>query len=107
MVEIIKNEIRDSKRIFWCVTTGIVISLGLYVFFVGHTIYNTVLRGQAEQAITTLQNSMSEKEARYLSLKNKVTVEMAEARGFKSIAASAKFIPRKPSGTTLSLNTRM
>ncbi len=105
MVEKMKNEIQDRKNIFWSLTVGIVLSLGLYVYFVSHTVYAVVERQKAEHSITMIENSIGDLESNYLNLKSKVTVELAVAKGFKDISSEATFIPRKPLGKSLSFES--
>ncbi|MDO8676535.1 MAG: hypothetical protein Q7K16_02695, partial [Candidatus Azambacteria bacterium] len=73
MVEKIKNEIVDRKNIYWFLARGVVISLGLYVYFVSHTVYTVVLRQRAENSINNIGSGIEKLETTYFDLKERVT----------------------------------
>ena len=104
MVEKIKNEIQDRGNIFWSLTVGVIMALGLYLYFLSSTVYITVLRQQAEKSIATLEGNAGALESNYLNIKNTVTIELAHAKGFKDILAT-QYISRKSLGKSLSINT--
>ena len=106
MVEKMKNEIRNRKNIFWFLTVGMTISLGLYIYFVSHTIHSVVLRQKAEKSLSALQTDIEKLEADYFELRKKITPELAKSKGFTDIS-SAVFISSKPLGTGLSVNNEI
>lgn len=103
MVEKIKNEIQDRRNIFWFLTIGIILSLGFYLYFLSNTVYTAVSRQQTEKSIAALENSLNTLESTYLKLKNAVTTELAQAKGFRDIVAT-KYISRTSLSKGLSLN---
>lgn len=107
MVEKMKNEIRDRKNIFWFLTAGVVVSLGLYVYFVSHTVYNVVARQRAEKSITALQSGIETLDANYFALKSQVTSALAEAKGFTDISSVTAYVSRVGTGKSLSLNNEI
>lgn len=104
MVERIKNEIQDSANIFWSLAVGLVVVLGLYLYFLGNTVHTAFLRQQTEKSIVALEESAGNLESNYLNLKNAVTIEFARARGFKDIVAT-QYISKKSLGISLSMNS--
>lgn len=106
MVEMMKNEIQDKKNIFWFLIIGIVIFLGLYVYFVSKTIVNVVARQKIERTISALSSNVEKLEAQYFSLKSKVTVDLAISKGFTNIPP-ATYISRTPVAKGLSLNNEI
>lgn len=106
MVEKVKKEISDRKNIFWFLTVGIAASFGLYVYLVSNTVYNVVLRQQAEKSIGALENNLEKLESNYLAVKAGVTVILARSKGFTDIS-SATYISRKSRGLGLSLNNEI
>ncbi|KKU26202.1 MAG: hypothetical protein UX39_C0011G0016 [Candidatus Magasanikbacteria bacterium GW2011_GWA2_46_17] len=105
MAEKIKNEIHDRGNIFWSLAVGLVVVLGLYLYFLSNTIYTAVVRQQTEKAIAVLEESIGGLESSYLNLKNTVTIEVARDKGFTDIFAT-QYISRKSLGRSLSLNTK-
>ena len=101
-----KNEIRDRKNIFWVTTSGIVISLGLYFYFVSHTVYTVVLRQRAEKSINAIEGNVEKLEATYSDLKTRVTTDLAQSKGFTNVS-SIMYISRKSLGKGLSLNNEI
>ena len=92
---------------FWFLAVIICIFIGLYLFFLGHTIYTIAERQQTEQTITKLESNSEKLEADYLSLKSQITKEVAVAKGFTEVASSVKYISRTPASKSLTLNTGM
>lgn len=106
MVERIKNKIQDRGNIFWSLTVGVAITLGLYLYFLSNTVHTTFLRQQTEKSIAALEENSGNLESSYLNLKNAVTIELARAKGFKDIVAT-QYISRKSLGVNLSMNSNL
>lgn len=106
MVEKMKNEIRDRRNIFWFLAVGTIISAGLYVYFVGNTVYSVVSRQKTEKVLSGMQNEVEKLETNYLGLKASVTADLARAKGFTDIS-TAIYISRKALGKGLSLNNEI
>ncbi|MDO8482701.1 MAG: hypothetical protein Q7S86_02695 [bacterium] len=103
MVEKIKNEIHDRGNIFWFLAVCLTIVLGLYIYFLSDTVYNAVLRQQTEKSIAVLEESIGGLESDYQNLKNTITIDLAQDKGFTDIIAT-QYISRKSLGKSLSLN---
>lgn len=88
---------------FWFLAVAIAISLGLYVYFVGHTVYTAVERQKAERLVATLESNAEKLEIDYLGMKALITKEVAFAKGFKEISSAVKYISRN-SAKSLSLS---
>src|SRR3989338_5691029 len=106
MVEKMKNEIKSRHNIFWFLAISIAILLGLYLYFVGHTVWSAVERQNTEKSIVSIERDMEKLEAIYFDLKAGITSELAQSKGFTEIS-SAKYISRKPLGKILSLNNEI
>lgn len=104
MAEIIKKEIRNRNNLFCFLVAGIALAAGLYVYLVSHTVYTAVERQKAERTIAAIDAGFEKLEAEYLSLKGKVTLDLARAKGFKDVA-STKYLSRHL--PTLSLNNEI
>lgn len=106
MVEKIKNRIQDHGNIFWFLAMGLVVMLGLYLYFLSNTVHTAFLRQQTEKSIAALEESAGNLESDYLNLKNAITIELARTKGFKDIVAT-QFISRKSLGINLSMNSNL
>ncbi|MCR4311093.1 MAG: hypothetical protein NUV54_00775 [Candidatus Taylorbacteria bacterium] len=104
MPDTIKNTLKSTKRIFYIASGCIVVLLGLYFYFVGHTIYSVSLRGHVEKAIVETGREATRLELGYVNLKNSITEDDAKESGYVSLA-QADYISRTPQGRELSLNT--
>ncbi|MDB5266268.1 MAG: hypothetical protein JWN89_83 [Parcubacteria group bacterium] len=93
----------NRVRIFWTLVSLCVASLALYVYGVNATVRNTVVRAQLEAEASNISAHLGEMEFAYISLKNKVSLEVAYARGYQDVV-SPTFISR--SSRSLSLNTK-
>ncbi|MSU55356.1 MAG: hypothetical protein EXS46_02330 [Candidatus Taylorbacteria bacterium] len=104
MTERIKNEIGNQKNAFWFLVIAIVVFLGLYFYFFGHTIYSVVERQTVERRIIAIESGAEEMEMNYLSEKSKITLDLAKSKGFTKITLTPKYISRTPTGKSLTLN---
>lgn len=53
-----------------------------YIFLVGSTMYNTLHRQRAEQAVSTLTAELSQMEFAYLAKEASITADLASSMGF-------------------------
>ncbi|NQV93059.1 hypothetical protein HQ403_01000 [Candidatus Kaiserbacteria bacterium] len=67
--------------------------LGLYIYFVGKSIVNVVVREEVEFKIADINSKLSELELSYIMKKDSVNMIFAGERGFTSIAQKS-FINR-------------
>ena len=67
-----------------------------YAFFLGNTVFNIVERKTLEVYARTLSNEVGNLELEYLSMSQKVDLDLAHSLGFKEI--ETKFATRKSLG---------
>jgi hypothetical protein len=86
----------EEKATYWVLAAVLVVSFGIYVYFVNQTIWNVVQRQRLETQMTGLNNRLSELEFKYISMENDVTIDKAYALGFKDVN-EPKFVSRRAS----------
>lgn len=82
----------------------LMILAGLYVYFVGKSIVNVVVREEVELQIADVNSRLSELELTYITQKDAITMRLAEARGFHSVKEKT-FVSRGTLGQSLSRNS--
>lgn len=92
------------KKVFWFLTSSLIVFLGLYIYLVSDTTYSIILRQRTEKSITSAESNLGKLEAEYLNLKNDVTKDLALAKGFKEITTETEFVSRNGAVASLSLN---
>ncbi len=90
-------------RLFWTLIFLSVTLLVMYIYGVNITVRNTVARQNIESEVSNISTRLGEMEFTYISLTNKVSLQVAYARGFKDVNAP-EYISRAK-GTALSMNT--
>lgn len=103
MVNQVKNRISNTRNIFWFLCIGIFTMVFFYMYFLIGTIYSVVERNQIEKSIALSEGDIASVETKYLLLKNSVTEELANSKGFK-ILASTRYISPKQAVKELSYN---
>lgn len=93
----------SDKALFFIVLGFLISTFVMYVFLVNKTIMNVVAREKVEKNISSLSTSIGELEFKYISLKNKVTLELAHSKGFSDVSPT-RFIARNGNGSSLSYN---
>lgn len=91
-------------RTFWTLIFLSIALLVVYIYGVNATVRNTVARQNIESEVSNISNKLGEMEFIYISLTNKVSLQVAYSRGFKDVSAP-EYISRT-SGPSLSMNTR-
>lgn len=81
-----------------------VVLIGGYIYGVNRTVFNVVASTKAEKALAQSAATSSDLESRYISLKNKITLDFAYAQGFQDASNQQVFIVKKPVTKTLSFN---
>ncbi|MFA6050514.1 MAG: hypothetical protein WC761_04945 [Candidatus Paceibacterota bacterium] len=66
----------------WSLFGIIALLLGLYLFLVGKTVYNTTAAQQAERAISSMTAELAKMEFAYLSAQAKINMDLASQMGF-------------------------
>jgi len=97
------NTNQIEKKLFWFFSVALFSSFFFYAYFVNQTILNIVERENFEEEIAVLNSEISELEANYLDLKNKITLDYAHSLGF-SDAKNIKFASNKLYSQGLSLS---
>jgi hypothetical protein len=71
-----------GKKMFLAASGALMITLSLYVFFVGKTIVNIIHRKAAESEVRSLSAQVSNLEIQYISLAKNIDLDMAKTLGF-------------------------
>ncbi len=87
---------RDYKeKIFAVLISAIILSACGYVFLLQKAIINVVQRQHVSSQMKSVAVEVSELEEQYFSAKNKITIDLAHARGLKD-AHDIAYISKKP-----------
>lgn len=86
-----------QKRVLYIMLWTLGIMIGLYVFFLGNMVFNIVERKALEGYARNLESEVGDLELNYLSLSQKVDLDLAYSLGFKEI--KTKFATRKALGS--------
>lgn len=97
----IKTVKASGKTVFWCLTAALLLVTSAYVYLVNTAALNGVRWSKTEKDLSSIGASVSELEARYLSLKQSITLKVAYAEGFADVEA-VRFISAKKVGTVAS-----
>ena len=93
-----------GKRVFSVLLSLLFIFAMLYVYFISSSIVNILVREDTEQDIAEISSQISGLEARYLELKNEITIEYAYAKGFHDVADKQFTARASLAGRGLSFN---
>lgn len=93
-----------QKPAVWMLVSFNVVLIGGYVYAVNRTVFNVVAATKAEKAIAHASATSADLESRYVSLKNKITLDFAYSQGFQDASKHQIFIAKKPAANTLSFN---
>ena len=94
LVTNINNAFRYKEVIVTTLIAAIVISLFSYVYFLHSAIANVVAREGAVKETRVLSTQVSELEAKYFIIKNKINIELAHEKGFQ-VAEGTSFVSKK------------
>lgn len=75
-----------------------------YVYMINRTVFNIVASTDAKKVLAQSSAAAADLESRYISLKNKITLDFAYAQGFKDASNQQIFIVKKPVANILSFN---
>jgi hypothetical protein len=70
------------QRPVWTLFGVIGLLLGLYIFLVGATVYNTLEAQRAERSISSMTAELASMEFAYLSAQSKINMDLASSMGF-------------------------
>ncbi len=90
VAEIIKNQIERieyrEKKFFWILFSVFALFIISYGFLVNSMVMNGVSTQNMEKEMISLNSEVNSLEFQYLSLKNSVTLDFAESKGFVSVS---------------------
>ena len=92
----------ERVRVFWTLIFISTVCLVVYVLAVNFAVRNTIARQTLEIQTANLSAHIGELEFSYISLKNKVSLDLAYKRGFKEVVVPV-YIGRA-SSRALSMN---
>lgn len=93
-----------QKVAIWMLLVLNVVLAGGYVYAVNHTVFNVLASTKVEKALAVNSAAVSDLESRYVSLKNKITLDFAYSQGFQDASKQQIFIVKKTTAGTLSFN---
>jgi hypothetical protein len=97
-------QLNNEKTIFWSLIAGLFLSICFYMYFINATVHNVVARQNLEAEASTLTLAIGNKEFKYITERNNVTLQVAYAMGFKDV--TAKTFITKDSSKQVSYLTR-
>jgi hypothetical protein len=83
-----------EKEIFWTLAGILLLCAAFYMYSINATIHNVVDRQNLENKATQLTLSIGTQEFQYISMRNSITLSLAESLGFKEVAATT-YIPQQ------------
>jgi hypothetical protein len=95
----------STKTVFFLTLVALLSTFFFYVYLVNKTVMNVVARQQVERSISQLSSDLGTLEFKYIGLKNKVTLELAHAKGFQD-ATPITFLAREGTNSSISYNSR-
>lgn len=103
-IGIFNYSLENRVSIFWILLTIFTLSFVAYIYGINALSRSVALRQSLERESMMLASDLATLEFEYISLKNKITIDLAKERGFDEVSkplyiAKAKTVP------TLSLNT--
>ena len=105
--QIINNQIEKieyrEKKIFWVLFSIFVFFIMSYGFLLNNTMMSAVSKQKMEKEMITLGSEVNSLEFQYLNVKNSITLELAQSKGFVVVSLD-KFAVIKPTSQNLSLS---
>jgi hypothetical protein len=83
------------KHIFVLLFTSILLTAFAYAFLLQKAIFNLVERQKVVSEERAMATKLADLEEKYFALKNTVTLDLAEEKGF-SVTESVSYISKKP-----------
>ncbi len=87
-------DLDTRRRIFSFMLAAIALFSGLYIYFLGHIVFDIIGRRAAISQTHELASSVGALEVQYISLTNKIDLAYAKANGFTE-SKSPEFASRK------------
>jgi hypothetical protein len=86
--------LRYRGKIFFILVVGIAMLVSTYITLIHSTVINVVEREKIVNEIREKSTAVSELESSYFSMKDKINIELARAKGFQDSEVSS-FISKK------------
>lgn len=86
---------RYREKLFLILIMSVVVILGLYFFLIQKAVVNVIAREKLVVETTERSGEVAMLEAKYFTMKNSITLDLAKAKGFKNTPISA-YISKKP-----------
>ncbi|HEY4517544.1 MAG TPA: hypothetical protein VJI74_01500 [Candidatus Paceibacterota bacterium] len=83
-----------QRLLFWSFSGMALLCVGLYIFFILHSISLVLTRADLERQISRTQSQLSELELQYVGRKDTLNLAVAESLGFVTVAGK-EFIAKK------------
>ena len=99
----IKNIEYEEKKIFWIFFLAFVFFIISYGFLLNSTMKNIMSKQNMEKEMTSLSSKVNSLEFAYLNIKNSITLELAQTKGFV-LVSSDKFAIINSTQKNLSLS---
>ena len=107
VAQVIKKQIEKieyrEKKIFWILFSVFVFFIMSYGFLLNNTMMNAVSKQSMEKEMISLGSEVNSLEFQYLNIKNGITLELAQSKGFISVP-SDKFAVIDSTQKNLSLS---
>jgi hypothetical protein len=98
------NTLYERERIwFFSVLTCLVLTVGLYIYFLSASVVHVVMRKEVDKEIASLGSSVGTLEASYIEIQHAVSEDIASLKGFKRTNDKI-FIDRSEGTLSLSSN---
>lgn len=75
-----------DRRIFWTFAFLFALVLGLYIYFLGVSVYAVIARKQAERESVQTNAQISQLESSYVALDKNISLLLAHERGYSDIS---------------------
>ena len=95
-----------DRRIFWIAVAFLLLSLGVYVYFLSISVVSVVSRRSAEQQAGRLAASISILESQYVALDKSIDLSLAHRLGFVDIEVPT-YLSKNGDERSFSLRTQV
>ncbi|HAO64643.1 TPA: hypothetical protein DCQ44_01535 [Candidatus Taylorbacteria bacterium] len=93
-----------QKPAVWMLIVLNLVLAGGYTYAVNRTVFNVVATSKTEKTLAQNSADAADLESKYITLKNKITLDFAYSQGFQDASKQQIFIAKKAAGSTLSFN---
>lgn len=83
-----------QKIAFWMLAISASLLVVFYIYSLNIAVFNVARRGTVEKNISTLHNSISDLESKYIALKKGINMDLAYSLGYKEIE-NTTIVPKK------------